>query len=94
MSAAFNSTFFILHSTFFILHSTFFILHSTFSPALHGQLGVVDELLLFCLPGVVAFIVLAFAAQRARQKEERARSRSRAPADRMTEHGPPPTSTP
>jgi len=45
------------------------------SPALHGSLGLLDELLLFCLPVVIAIIVLAVTAQRARQKE-RIRDRS------------------
>ncbi len=46
-----------------------------FLPSLHGELGVVDELLLFCLPLAVVLVVLAATAQRTRRKEERVRSR-------------------
>lgn len=46
-----------------------------FLPSLHGELGVVDELLLFCLPLAVVLVVLAATAQRARRKEARVRSR-------------------
>jgi cytochrome c-type biogenesis protein CcmH/NrfF len=48
------------------------------SPVLHGQLGALDEVLLFCLPVVVAIVVLAVAARSARRREERARNRDRA----------------
>jgi len=41
---------------------------SFFAPLLHGQTGVLDELLLFCLPLVVVIIILAIASRRARQK--------------------------
>jgi hypothetical protein len=37
-------------------------------PLLHGQVGILDELLLFCLPLVVVVIILAIASRRARQK--------------------------
>ncbi len=47
-----------------------------FSPPAHGQLGLVDELLLFCLPLVIVLIVLAVTAQRARREEERIRRRA------------------
>jgi len=47
-----------------------------FLPSLHGELGVVDELLLFCLPLVVVLVILAATSQRARQKQERMRSRA------------------
>ena len=49
---------------------------SLFSPVLHGQLGIVDELLLFCLPVVIAIVVLAMTSQRAQRKQERTRTRS------------------
>lgn len=49
-----------------------------FLPSLHGELGVVDELLLFCLPLVVVLVVLAATAQRARRKQERMRSQTKA----------------
>ena len=55
------------------------------SPPLHGELGVVDELLLFCLPLVVVLVILATTAQRARRKEERMRSRAEALNHRDTE---------
>jgi len=46
------------------------------SPLLHGQLGAVDEILMFCLPVVVAIVVLALSARRARRGEQtRARTR-------------------
>jgi cytochrome c-type biogenesis protein CcmH/NrfF len=48
------------------------------SPALHGELGVLDELLLFCLPLVVVLVVLALTAQRSRRKQERMRSQTKA----------------
>jgi cytochrome c-type biogenesis protein CcmH/NrfF len=51
---------------------------SLLSPALHGELGVVDELLLFCLPLVVVLVILAVTAQRARRKQERMRSQTKA----------------
>jgi len=44
-------------------------------PLLHGQLGIADELLLFCLPIVIAIIILAVTGRRARQKQERIRTR-------------------
>ena len=47
------------------------------SPALHGELGVLDELLLFCLPLVVVLVVLAVTAQRARRKQERMRGQTK-----------------
>ena len=56
------------------------------SPPLHGQLGVLDELLLFCLPVVIAIIALAMTSQRARQKQERTRTRSRT-SDALDPHG-------
>ena len=46
------------------------------SPARHGQLGSLDELLLFCLPVAIAIVVLAVASQRARQKQEKIRART------------------
>ena len=55
------------------------------SPALHGQLGALDELLLFCLPVAIAIVVLAVTSQRARQRQEKTRTRSRAPNHGDTE---------
>ena len=46
------------------------------TPPRHGQLGPLDELLLFCLPVVIAIIVLAIASQRARQKQQKTRTRA------------------
>ena len=46
------------------------------SPPLHGQIGALDELLLFCLPVAIAIVVLAVASQRARQKQEKTRTRT------------------
>jgi hypothetical protein len=37
------------------------------SPLFHGAVGILDELLLFCLPLVVAVIILAIASRRARK---------------------------
>jgi len=45
------------------------------SPPLHGQLGALDEMLLFCLPVVIAIVVLAFTSRRARTTDERTRTR-------------------
>ena len=45
------------------------MLNVLFAPPLHGQLGSVDELLLFCLPVIIAIVVLAITSQRARQKD-------------------------
>jgi hypothetical protein len=50
----------------------------TFSLLFHGAAGILDELLLFGAPLVVAIIILAIASRRARQ---RASSRERAPRD-------------
>lgn len=47
----------------------------TFTPLLHGQAGLLDELLLFGAPLVVVIIILAIAHQRARKNAgERERS--------------------
>ena len=55
-------------------------------PPLHGQLGALDEVLLFCLPVVIAILVLAMTSQRAQQKQERTRTRSRT-SDALDPHG-------
>ncbi len=47
-------------------------------PPLHGAAGVLDELLLFCLPLVVVTIILAIASRRAR-KNATPRERVRTP---------------
>jgi ABC-type cobalt transport system substrate-binding protein len=41
-----------------------------FMPLLHGASGILDELLLICMPLVVVLIILAIASQRARQKAQ------------------------
>ena len=46
------------------------------TPPMHGQLGGLDEVILFCLPVVIAIVVLAMTSQRARQKQERTRAAS------------------
>ena len=55
------------------------------SPPRHGQIGALDELLLFCLPIVIAIVVLAVASQRARQKQEKTRTRAQTVNHRDTE---------
>ena len=55
------------------------------SPPFHGELGVVDELLLFCLPLVIVLVILAATSQRARRKQERTRSRTSANSHGDTE---------
>lgn len=55
------------------------------SPPRHGQLGSLDELLLFCLPIVIAIVVLAITSQRARQKQEKTRARAQAVSHGDTE---------
>jgi chromate transport protein ChrA len=37
-------------------------------PPQHGQLGAVDEVMLFCLPVVIAILVLALTSRQARRK--------------------------
>ncbi len=45
-----------------MVYSPFFV------PLLHGQVGILDELLVFCLPLVVAAIILVIASSRARKR--------------------------
>jgi len=56
------------------------MLHSpVFIPLLHGEVGILDELLLFGAPLVVVIIILAIASRRARKNalpRERTRSTS------------------
>ena len=56
-----------------------------YSPLLHGSVGILDELLLFGAPLVVAIIILVVASRRARaqsQPRERVRpAKSNAPHD-------------
>ena len=48
----------------------------TFIPLLHGQAGILDELLLFGAPLVVVIIILTIASRRARKNaSQRIRSR-------------------
>jgi hypothetical protein len=49
-----------------------------FLPLLHGEVGILDELLLFGAPLIVVIIILAIASQRARKK---AKPRERPPRD-------------
>jgi len=58
--------------------STLILANILFLPSLHGELGVVDELLLFCLPLVVVLVVLALTAQHTRRKQERMRRQTKA----------------
>lgn len=57
------------------------------SPLPHGSLGFFDEVLLFCLPAVIAILVLALTARRARQQEERVRARKNESSHGDTEGG-------
>jgi len=63
-----------------MLTTTFFI------PPLHGQVGALDELLLFCLPVVIAIVVLALTSRRARERE-RMRQREREGTTESQRHG-------
>jgi len=56
-----------------------------FSPPLHGSLGALDEIALFCLPVVVAILVLAVTSRRAR-RQERVRQRMRTSNHRDSEN--------
>ncbi len=49
-----------------------------YSPLYHGSLGVLDELLLFGAPLIVAIIILVVASQRARKQQP--------PRERTREH--------
>ncbi len=55
------------------------LLSALISPPFHGQLGAADELLVFCLPVVIAIIILSITSRRARQKQERDRPRNELP---------------
>ena len=52
-----------------------------FTPRFHGPAGILDELLLFCLPLVVVVIILAIASRRARQRVRPVAPDSGTPAD-------------
>jgi hypothetical protein len=55
-------------------------------PLLHGQVGILDELLFFGTPLVVAIIILAVASKRAKARAQpRERQRSTGPAPENTE---------
>ena len=41
-----------------------------FAPAFHGALGILDEVLLFCVPLLVVIIILATASYRARKRDQ------------------------
>ena len=60
-------------------------------PLLHGAAGVLDELLLFCLPLLVVIIILAIASRRARMTAT-PRERARTPDATNHEDAPPPRS--
>ena len=42
------------------------MLHSLLA---HGSAGILDELLLYCLPLVVAIVIIAIASRRARKRQ-------------------------
>ena len=39
-----------------------------FAPVFHGSLGILDEVLLFCVPLLVVIVILATASHRARKR--------------------------
>jgi hypothetical protein len=45
------------------------------SPLMHGQSGILDEVLLFGAPLVVTLLILMIASKRGRSRQERVRSR-------------------
>jgi hypothetical protein len=57
-----------------------------FIPLLHGQAGILDELLLFGAPLVVVIVILAMASRRARKN---AKPRERASRDNIQPPHPP-----
>jgi hypothetical protein len=61
----------------------------TFIPLLHGEVGLLDELLLFGAPLIVIVIIFTIARRRARKK---AKPRERAPQNSPT--GPSESNTP
>ena len=58
------------------------MLHSLLA---HGSVGILDELLLYCLPLVVAILIIAIASRRAR-KQQLPRERTDKSADSSTEN--------
>ena len=58
------------------------MLHSLLA---HGSVGILDELLLYCLPLVVAILIIAIASRRAR-KQHPPRERTDKSADSNTEN--------
>ena len=54
-----------------------------FSPLLHGQAGILDELLLFGVPLLVVIIILVMASRRARTN---AKPRERLPQEPSVDH--------
>jgi len=58
------------------------MLHSLLA---HGSAGILDELLLYCLPLVVAIIIIAIASRRAR-KQRPPRERLAQDTDSSTEN--------
>lgn len=62
-------------------------------PLTHGALGILDEVLLYCLPLVVLVIILSIASRRARKQTPPARVR-RDPATKPIEPYPPATKSP
>ena len=57
----------------------------TFNPLLHGEIGILDELLLFGAPLVVVIIILTIASRRARKN---AKPRERNRSTDQTVHSP------
>ena len=58
------------------------MLHSLLA---HGSVGILDELLLYCLPLVVAILIIAIASRRAR-KQQPPRERTAKSADSSTKN--------
>lgn len=50
-----------------------------FSPLMHGALGILDELLLYCLPLLALIVIISVARRRARQAKLRDRARRDTP---------------
>jgi chromate transport protein ChrA len=51
-----------------------------FQPMLHGSAGILDEVLVYCLPLIVLLIILSAVSRRARKRQSRDRIRRDKPA--------------